>query len=232
MQRRQFTTGLTALIAARGAAFALLAAGVDAWALGETEAAAGVREALQRGASSAVAMLGRPDGFLANPQVRIPLPGALESAASMLRAIGQQRRVDELVTAMNRAAEAAVPEAKPLLVNAVRSMSVEDAVRIVRGGDTSVTDFFAGKTREPLGEKFLPIVAEQTRKVSLAARYDEVAGKGAAFGLVKKEDANVEEYVTRKALDGLYLMIGQEEKKIRSDPVATGSALLRAVFGH
>jgi hypothetical protein len=232
MQRRQFTTGLPALIAARGAAFSLLGASVDAWALGETQAAAGVREALQRGADSAVAMLGRPDGFLANPQVRIPLPGALESAAAMLRAIGQQRRVDELVTAMNRAAEAAVPEAKPLLLNAVRSMSVEDAVNIVRGGDTSVTDFFAAKTRAPLAEKFLPIVAEQTRKVSLAARYDAVAATGASFGLVKREDANVEEYVTRKALDGLFLMIGQEERKIRSDPLATGSALLKAVFGH
>ena len=118
MQRRQFTTGLPALIAARGAACALLAASFDAWALGETEAAAGVREARQRGAEIAVAMLGRPDGVLGNPQGRIGLPGALESAAAMLRAIGQQRRVDELVTAMNRAAEAAVPEAKPLLASA------------------------------------------------------------------------------------------------------------------
>src|ERR1700748_3023219 len=133
---------------------------------------------------------------------------------------------------MNRAAEAAVPEAKPLLVNAVKSMSVEDAVKIVRGGDTSVTDFFAAKTRAPLGETFMPIVTEETQKVSLAAKYDAVASKGSAFGLVKPEDANVEQYVTRKALDGLYLMIGQEEKKIRSDPVGTGSALLRAVFGH
>jgi len=113
----------------------------------------------------------------------------------------------------------------------VKSMSVDDAVKIVRGGDTSVTDFFAGKTRAPLTEKFLPIVTEQTRKVSLAAKYNAVAGKGATFGLVKQEDSNVEQYVTRKALDGLYLMIGQEEKKIRQDPVGTGSAILKAVFG-
>jgi len=157
--------------------------------------------------------------------------GALERAASMLRAIGQGRRVDDLVNSMNRAAERAVPEARPLLVHAVKSMSVDDAVKIVRGGDTSVTDFFAGKTRVPLGEKFLPIVTAETQKVSLTAKYNAVASKGSAFGLVKPEDANVEQYVTRKALDGLYFMIGQEEKKIRADPVATGSAILKAVFG-
>jgi hypothetical protein len=234
MLRRQFTTCLMAvpvLYVARTAAFTALAGAANAWALGESEAAAGVREALSRGADAAVSLLGRPDGFLGNPQVRIPLPGALESAASMLRAIGQEQRVDELVTAMNRAAESAVPEARPLLVNAVRSMSVEDAVRIVRGGDTSVTDFFAGKTREPLAQKFLPLVAAQTQKVALAAKYNAVAGRGASFGLIRQEDANVEQYVTRKALDGLYLMIGQEEKKIRQDPVGTGSAILKAVFG-
>ena len=163
--------------------------------------------------------------------MKIPLPGALKSAASMLRAIGQQQRVDDLVNSMNRAAEQAVPAAKPLLLNAVHAMSVEDAVKIVRGGDTSVTDFFAAKTRAQLGEKFLPIVTTETRKVSLAAKYDAVASKGSTFGLVKPEDANVEQYVTRKALDGLFLMIGQEERKIRADPVATGSAILKSVFG-
>jgi hypothetical protein len=202
------------------------------WALTESLASDGVREALSRGAESAVSLLGKPDGFLGNPQVRIPLPKGLDSAASMLKAIGQQHRVDELVIAMNRAAEAAVPEAKPLLVDAVKSMSVQDAVKIVHGGETSVTDFFVSKTRAPLSEKFLPIVTAQTQRVSLAAKYDAVASKGATFGLVKPEDASVEHYVTRKALDGLYFMIGQEEKKIRSDPVGTGSALLKAVFGH
>lgn len=231
MQRRQFTPALPALFLARASCLALLAEATNAFALDETEAASGVRAALERGADSAAALLGKPGGFLDNPQVRIPLPGALERAASMLRAIGQGHRVDDLVNSMNRAAEQAVPEGRPLLVNAVRSMSVEDAVRIVRGGDTSVTDFFAAKTRAPLGEKFLPIVTAETEKVSLAAKYNAVASKGSAFGLVKPEDANVEQYVTRKALAGLYYMIGQEEKKIRADPVATGSALLKAVFG-
>jgi hypothetical protein len=231
MQRRQFTPTLGALFLARGACLALLGDAGAAFALGETEAASGVRAALERGAESAVSLLGRPGGFMDNPQVKIPLPGALKSAAAMLRAVGQQQRVDDLVASMNKAAEQAVPAAKPLLLNAVHSMSVEDAVRIVRGGDTSVTDFFAAKTRAPLGEKFLPIVSAETKKVSLAAKYNAVASKGSAFGLVKPEDANVEQYVTRKALDGLFLMIGQEEKKIRADPVGTGSALLKAVFG-
>jgi Protein of unknown function (DUF4197) len=231
MQRRQFTPALAALILARTACVALLAEADHALALDESQAASGVRAALERGADSAVSLLGKPGGFLDNPQVRIPLPGALERAASMLRAIGQGHRVDDLVNSMNRAAEQAVPEARPLLVNAVKSMSVDDAVKIVRGGDTSVTDFFAAKTRAPLGEKFLPIVTTETQKVSLAAKYNAVASKGSTFGLIRPEDANVEQYVTRKALDGLYFMIGQEEKKIRADPVATGSALLKAVFG-
>jgi hypothetical protein len=231
MQRRQFTLALAALLLARTACGALLAGAADAFALDEGEAASGVRAALERGADSAVSLLGRPGGFLDNPQVRIPLPGALKSAASMLRMIGQQQRVDDLVNSMNRAAEQAVPAAKPLLLNAVHAMSVEDAVHIVRGGDTSVTDFFAAKTRAPLGEKFLPIVSAETRKVSLAEKYDAVASQGSKFGLVRPEDASVEKYVTRKALDGLFLMIGQEEKKIRADPVGTGSAILRAVFG-
>ena len=231
MQRRQFTPALATLFLARASCLALLAEATRAFALDESEAASGVRAALERGADSAVALLGKPGGFLDNPQVRIPLPGALKNAASMLRAIGQQQRVDDLVNSMNRAAEQAVPAAKPLLLNAVHAMSVEDAVKIVRGGDTSVTDFFAAKTRAPLGEKFLPIVTAETQKVSLAAKYDAVASKGSTFGLVKPEDANVEQYVTRKALDGLFLMIGQEEKKIRADPMATGSAILKSVFG-
>jgi hypothetical protein len=232
MRRRQFTPALATLLMARTACLALLAEAGNAIALDETQATSGVRAALERGADSAVSLLGKRGGFLDNPQVRIPLPGVLNSAASMLRAIGQQKRVDDLVTAMNRAAEAAVPHARPLLLNAVRAMSVEDAVKIVRGGDTSVTDFFAARTRTPLGEKFLPIVTAETEKVSLAAKYNAVASKGSAFGLVKPEDASVERYVTRKALDGLFLMIGQEEKKIRADPVGTGSAILKAVFGH
>lgn len=197
----------------------------------ETDAASGIRAALERGAASAVALLGQPDGFLGNPKVRIPLPGFLNDAAKLLRATGQQKRVDELITSMNRAAEAAMPEAKTLLVSAVKSMSVDDGRRILTGGDDSVTQFFAGKTREPLTERFLPVVTRETEKLSLAEKYNAVAGKAAGFGLMKKQDANIQQYVTGKALDGLYLMIGEEERKIRQDPVATGSAILKKVFG-
>lgn len=223
MDRRQFAWTLAA-------ASSVWPLAGRAAALTETDAAAGVRAALERGAVAAVGLLGRTDGFLGNPKVRIPLPGALEDAAGLLRATGQGKRVDELVTAMNRAAEAAVPEARTLLVSAAKSISVEDALDIVRGGDTSVTDFFARKTREPLGVKFLPIVTKATEKVKLADRYNAVAGKASRFGLIRQQDANVQQYVTAKALDGLYLMIGEEEKKIRADPVGTGSAILRKVF--
>ena len=198
----------------------------------DADAASGVRSALERGAVAAVGLLGRPDGFLGNPKVRIPLPGFLNDAAKLLKFTGQQHRVDELVTAMNRAAEAAVPEAETLLVSAVKNIGVGDARRIVSGGDDSVTRFFAEKTRVPLGERFLPIVKKQTERVDLASRFNAVAGKVSGLGLVKGDDANIERYVTRKALDGLYLMIGEEEKKIRSDPIGTGSALLARVFGR
>ncbi len=200
--------------------------------LSEGDAASGIRAALERGALAAVGLLGKQDGFLGNPKVRIPLPGYLKDAAKLLKATGQGKRVDELTTAMNRAAELAVPEAKTLLVGAAKSITVEDALRIVRGGETSVTDYFAGKTRTPLGEKFLPIVTSATERVALADKYNALAAKAAGLGLVKKQDANLQQYVTGKALDGLYLMIGEEEKKIRRDPVGTGSEILRKVFGR
>ena len=229
MDRREFTAGLGA-----GAALWVWAARAQAQSLASltnADASAGLKAALERGAAAAVNLLGRTDGFLGNPKVRIPLPGALEKGAKLLRGLGQGAKVDELETAMNRAAESAVPEARPLLTNAVKSMTVSDAKKILSGGDTSVTSFFADKTRQPLTGKFLPIVARATEKVSLAEKYNAVAGKGVGLGIVKKEDANVQHYVTGKALDGLYLMIGEEERKIRQDPVGTGSAILKKVFG-
>jgi len=200
-------------------------------ALSEADAAGGIRLALERGAVAAVALLGKTDGFLGNPKVRIPLPSHLEDAASVLRRFGQGQRVDALVTSMNRAAEKAVPEAKSLLVQTAKSVTVDDALHIVRGGETSVTDYFATKTRTPLGERFLPIVQRATERVALADKYNALAERASRFGLVKPEEADLQRYVTGKALDGLYLMIGDEERKIRRDPVGTGSALLRKVFG-
>lgn len=231
MDRRQFNQSLIG-----GAALLVLAARQQAWALSladlsDKDASSGLRTALEKGALAAVALLGQPGGFLDNPKVRIPLPGYLEDAASLLRKFGQGQRVDELVTSMNRAAEAAVPMGKDLLVGAVKNMSVSDAKKILTGGDNSVTQFFAEKTRAPLGEKFLPVVTKATEKVGLAEKYNRVAGKAAGLGLVKKEDANIQRYVTGKSLDGLYTIIGEEERKIRQDPVGTGSAILQKVFG-
>lgn len=204
-----------------------------AWALdlSKADATAGVKAALERGAELAVANLGQADGFLGNPKVRIPLPGWLEQGAKLLKATGQGHRVEELETAMNRAAEAAVPAAKPLLLNAVKTMSVADAKGILSGGDTSVTDFFASRTRTPLSAKFLPIVTDATRKVDLAQKANAVMGKLGSLGLGGKQPQTIEQHVTAKALDGLFLMIGEEERKIRQDPVGTGSALLGKVFG-
>lgn len=202
-----------------------------AFSLTEGDANAGIRTALERGANAAVALLGKPDGFLGNPLVKIELPGYLKDAAKLLKATGQGAKLDELITAMNRAAEAAVPAAKPLLVKAVKDMSVEDGLKILKGGDDAVTQFFAAKTREPLGLQFLPIVTQATEKVSLADKYNAVAKKAGSFGLVKGDEANIQQYVTARALDGLYRIIGEEEKKIRQDPVGTGSAILKKVFG-
>jgi hypothetical protein len=222
MDRREFTVASLLLTAAYNARAATT----------ETEAATGIRAALERGALAAVGQLGRTDGFLGNPLVKIELPGYLNDAAKLMRSLGQGRKVDELITAMNRAAEAAMPEARSLFVNTVKAISVEDALKVVRGGETAVTDFFSMKTRTPLGEKFLPIVTKATEKVDLANRYNAVAGKVRGLGLVKEEDANVQKYVTRRSLDGLFLMVAEEEKKIRADPIKTGSAILAKVFGR
>lgn len=189
-----------------------------------------LRTALTQGAQAAVSNLGKTDGFLGNPQVRIPLPGKLAKAEKTLRMVGMGSQTDALITAMNRAAEAAVPEARALLVDAVKNMSVQDVAGILTGGPNSATEYFRGKTSEPLAAKFLPIVRKQTEKVDLAARYNAVAGKAAAFGMFDAKDASVESYVTQKALDGLFTMIGREEAAIRANPLGQTNKLLQKVF--
>lgn len=229
MNRREWTVALFVAVVS-GAVPAVVRAASGQ--LTESQAASGVRAALERGALAAVDGLGRNDGFLGNPAVRIPLPGALKDASRALRFAGMGPQLAELETAMNRAAEAAVPQARLLFVNTVKAISVEDALRIVRGGPTAVTDFFATKTRAPLAEQFLPIVTQATERVSLAERYNAVAGRAAGLGLLKGEQANLQQYVTERALDGLYRMIAEEEQKIRADPVSTGSTILKQVFGR
>jgi hypothetical protein len=199
--------------------------------LSGSEATAGLKAALDKGAASAVASLGRPDGFWANPKVKIPLPENLQRAKGALKLMGKGREVDELERAVNRAAEEAVPQSKQLLTSAVKSMTVEDAKQILRGGDDSVTQFFKAKTAPQLTERFLPIVSKVTAKSGLAQQYNSLAGQAAQFGLVKADQATIEGYVTQKALDGLFTMIAEEERKIRANPVAAGSDIIRKVFG-
>jgi hypothetical protein len=215
--------------------FAVLASAqahaLDMSGLSNKDAVAGLKEALNKGSVAAVAALGRPDGFLGNTRVRIPLPQRLQQLEGMMRGLGMGKYADELVTTMNRAAESAVVEAKPLLVNAVKNMSVGDAKAILGGGEDAATQYFRRSTSAQLTQKFLPIVAKATQKVKLADKYNEFAGKGARFGLVDAKDANLNDYVTRKALDGLFLMIADEERNIRRDPVGAASGIISKVFG-
>jgi Protein of unknown function (DUF4197) len=199
--------------------------------LTQREALAGLRAALERGSNAAVAALGRADGFLGNPQVKIPLPESLERAEKLARRLGFSNEVDELVVAMNRAAEAAVPEARKLLVDSVKKMTAKDAKGILTGGETAGTAYFKRVANTQLHDRFLPLVRSATEKVGVAQRYRDFAQPAAVSGLIKTEDADLDEYVTQKALDGLYFMLGEEEKKIRKDPIGTGSAILRKVFG-
>lgn len=195
------------------------------------DATQALRLALERAAEAAIGQLGVADGFLGNPQVRIPLPSRLQDASQTLRWMGQGDALDQLVTAMNRAAEAAIPMGRDLVVQAVQTLTVQDAKAILQGGDTSVTDYFAGRTRDPLTARLLPIVRQATDKVGLAQKYNQVAGKAVELGLMPASEARVEDHVTGRALQGLYSVIGEQEQKIRRDPVGTGSALIGKVFG-
>ncbi len=195
------------------------------------DASGGLKEALTQGAGKAVNLLGRNDGFLGNPKVKIPLPESVQKVEGLMRSFGLGKQADELVTAMNRAAEAAVPQAKTLLVNSIKQMSVEDAKGILSGGDDSATQYFRRTTSKPLTDKFKPVVKQAMAKVKLAEKYDQFAGKAAKYGLVREEDAQLENYVTQKALDGLYLMIAEEEKAIRNDPAGAAGKLAKKVFG-
>ena len=198
--------------------------------LTSTEAANGLKQALVQGAEKAVAQLGRVNGFLENPKVRIPLPEHMQRAEKTMRFLGMSKQADELVLRMNRAAEEAVPHATTLLVDAVKQMSITDARNILTGGDDAATQYFRKTTSAPLAQKFQPIVQKAMQDVSLAQQYNEVAKLGQRYGLVKKEQGSLEDYITQKTLDGVYVVMAEEEKKIRKDPVKAGSELVRKVF--
>ena len=205
------------------------AIGVDD--LSSKDTASGLKEALTKGAEVAVSQLGKPNGFLGDKRVKIPLPESAQAVEKMMRTFGMKKQADELIETMNHAAEMAVVEAKPILTNAVKTMSFDDARGILTGGDDAATQYFKRTTSEAIGAKFLPIVKKSTAKVDLADKYNKYAGKAAQFGMLDKKDADLDSYVTQKALDGLFLMIAEQEKAIRKDPIGTGSSMLKKVFG-
>lgn len=200
-------------------------------ALTNKDATKGLRAALGQSIDAAVGRLGAPDGFLANPKVTIPLPPALDKVDRTLRRFGMKGQADDLKAAMNHAAESAVTEARPVLKQALQRMTVTDAKDILTGGDDAATRYFRGATSDTLKTKFKPIVANATAKLKVAALYDQYAGTAAQFGLIKGEDAHLDDYVTQKALDGLFLVMAEEEKAIRKDPLGQASSLIKKVFG-
>ena len=199
--------------------------------LTNSEANGGLKEALTQGVSKAVASLGATDGFFGNKDVKIPLPNSLKKIEKGMKFMGMGKQSDELILKMNRAAEAAVPEAKTLLFDSVKKMSLADAKAILTGPQDAATQYFKKTTSAQMGEKFLPIVTKATENVQLADSYNKYAEMGSKFGVVKKEDANINQYVTKKALDGVYYMVAQEEAAIRKDPLGQASAILKKVFG-
>ena len=213
------------------AALAFPGPALAAASVSTTDQVAGLREALLRGTAAAVDSLGRTDGFLGNPRVRIPLPAALARAESTLRRFGLGAQADALVETMNRAAESAVVEAKPLFVSAVRKMTVADVQGIVTGPEDAATQYFRRTTGEALTARFLPIVQAATARTQVAQQYQKLAGRAVRFGLIDAREADLDRYVTERTLDGLFTLVADEERAIRRDPVATGSALLKKVFG-
>jgi len=222
-------SGLMALSASLVLTAATAVAGsIDA--LSSKDAAGGMKAAISQGIDKAIAQLGAPNGFLNNPKYTIPLPSGLEKADRALRMIGMSGDADKLKEAMNHAAEMAVADAKPVFKQAAQKMTVADAKGILTGGDTSATEYFRKATTEQLTARFKPIVTKQTEKLKLRALYDQYAGKAAQVGLIKSEDADLNDYVTARALDGLFGEIADEERAIRKDPMGQASSLIKKVF--
>lgn len=235
--RRQFlSNALFTTFAAKATTFGvgtglLSLTGLAHAQLNEIDAVKGLRAALDQGATKAVASLGTSDGFLKNAKVRIPLPSTLKKVKGAAKLLGMDKQFDELEVSMNRAAENAVPKAKPLLVNAIKQMSVQDAMGILKGGDDSVTQYFKSKTESKLIGEFLPFASEATAKVGLAQQYNALATKGASLGLVKEDQKSLDGYIAQKAVDGLFYMIGQEERALRANPLGASSDIVKKVFG-
>lgn len=200
--------------------------------LSNADAESGLREALTTGAVNAVLRVGRLDGYWRDGAIQIPLPGLLGDAQRLLKPLGQSRLLDDLQLRMNRAAETAAPRARDLFVAAIRGMTVQDAIGIVRGGETAGTTYLRGRTEDPLRTAFRPIVAEALGGAGALRAFDQAVRRHGAQGLVgaSPRDA-LTDFATAKALDGLFFYVGQEEREIRTNPVKRTTELLRRVFG-
>ena len=199
--------------------------------LSDSRIASGLKEALQIGANHAVKLTGQPDGYFGNIAIKILMPKNLQPLEKGLRVAGYGPKVDEFVLSMNRAAEAAAPAAKKIFGDAILAMSFDDARKILNGGDTAATDYFKGKTTDQLAAAFRPIVVSTMEQNSVTQQYNLLVGRAQTIPFMKRPDLDITQYVVSKALDGLFYTLGQEEKKIRKDPAAQTTALLREVFG-
>jgi len=201
--------------------------------LSQTDAANGIREAMAQGVRRAISQLGREDGFNKDPLVRILVPKQLRKAADLSRQLGAGKKVDQFELSMNRAAEKAIPAAADIFADAARQMTVQDAIKIVRGDDDAGTQFFRRATEDKLRAKFMPIVADATAKAGVTKRYKEMSGKNAGVAklLGGGESIDLDRYVTDKTMDGLYHYVAEQEKDIRKNPMKRSSDLLRKVFG-
>jgi len=205
----------------------------DAVGLSQDEIAKGLKEALADGVGTAVSELGRPDGFLQNAEVKIPMPEHLSMVEKGLRALGQDQRADQFVESMNRAAERAVPEAAGVFGDAISDMSIDDAKAILNGGDTAATEYLKASSTDALRSKFRPVVDGAIDQVGATQQYQSMVDKaGIASSFIDTEKLDLGNYVTDKTLDGVFTMIGAQEQKIRADPAARTSELLKKVFAR
>lgn len=200
--------------------------------LGNDKIVSGLKEALEIGAKSAVALTGKTDGFNGNPAIRILMPAKLQSLEKGLRTMGLSKKVDEFELSMNRAAEKAAPEARNILVHAIQEMTLTDGKEILTGGDTAATEYFKTKTSASLTAAFKPIVEKAIEETGVTRQFQQLTGAIPANPFLKKESFDINSYVVTRSLDGLFHMLGEEERKIRTDPAARATTLLKEVFGH
>ncbi len=203
----------------------------DTSGLSDDKITAGLKQALQVSTSKAVSLTGKPDGFLKNAAIKILLPPKLKSVGSGMRMLGMGARVDELEVGMNRAAEQAAPQAKQIFLDALKKMSFDDARKILTGSDTAATEYFKRTSSTDLTTAFTPIVKTSMEHVGVVQQYDRVV-KSAPGGSAIAGQLDINKYVVGKTLDGLFYMLGEQEKQIRKNPAAQTTSLLKEVFGR